>query len=46
MYDENDNLYLCKLIQTAVSRAESEIDVLMPGFTHLQVGCYLYFFIK
>eukprot|EP00884_Botryococcus_braunii_P003074 jgi/Botrbrau1/12768/Bobra.0238s0007.1 len=28
--------YLADLIKSAVARAESEIDVLMPGFTHLQ----------
>ena len=30
--------YLADLIKTAVVRAESDVDVLMPGFTHLQVG--------
>jgi Lyase len=28
--------YLADLIKAAVARAESEVDVLMPGFTHLQ----------
>jgi argininosuccinate lyase len=30
--------YLHELIRVAVERAEREIDVLMPGYTHLQVG--------
>ena len=30
--------YLKELIAVAVSRAETEIDVIMPGYTHLQVG--------
>ncbi|PVH99230.1 argininosuccinate lyase [Periconia macrospinosa] len=28
--------YLIQLIQTSVQRAEAEIEVLMPGYTHLQ----------
>lgn len=28
--------YLADLIKAAVARAEAEVDVLMPGFTHLQ----------
>ncbi|KAJ1547752.1 argininosuccinate lyase [Nowakowskiella sp. JEL0078] len=30
--------FLKQLVSVAVARAESEIDVLMPGYTHLQVG--------
>ena len=30
--------YLADLIKTAVDRAEADVDVLMPGFTHLQVA--------
>ena len=33
--DELDGL-LVELIRTALARAEAEIDVLMPGYTHLQ----------
>ncbi len=33
--DEMDGL-LVELIRTALARAEAEIDVLMPGYTHLQ----------
>ena len=29
-------LALADLIKAAVARAEAEVDVLMPGFTHLQ----------
>ncbi len=28
--------YLADLIKAAVARAEADVDVLMPGFTHLQ----------
>ena len=29
--------YLADLIKTAINRAEVDVDVIMPGFTHLQV---------
>ena len=29
--------YLADLIKTAINRAELDVDVIMPGFTHLQV---------
>ena len=29
--------YLADLIKTAITRAELDVDVVMPGFTHLQV---------
>ncbi len=29
--------YLADLIKAAISRAEEDVDVIMPGFTHLQV---------
>jgi argininosuccinate lyase len=32
--------YLHSLINVCTTRAESEIDVLMPGYTHLQVRSY------
>lgn len=32
-------LSLRQLIVAAADRAEAEVDVLMPGFTHLQVNC-------
>lgn len=28
--------YLADLIKTAIDRAELDVDVIMPGFTHLQ----------
>ena len=31
--------YLADLIKTAITRAELDVDVVMPGFTHLQVPC-------
>jgi hypothetical protein len=31
--------YLADLIKTAINRAELDVDVVMPGFTHLQVRC-------
>jgi argininosuccinate lyase len=34
--------FLKELIRVAVARAEAEISVLMPGYTHLQVHPYLY----
>lgn len=37
--------HLKELVQVSVSRAELELDVLMPGYTHLQVG-FLYQFDK
>jgi argininosuccinate lyase len=30
--------HLKELISVAVARAEKEIDIIMPGYTHLQVG--------
>ena len=35
---QDTRVYLADLIKTAVVRAEADVDVLMPGFTHLQVG--------
>ncbi len=35
---QDTRAYLADLIKTAVVRAEADVDVLMPGFTHLQVG--------
>ncbi len=29
--------YLADLVKAAIARAETHVDVLMPGFTHLQV---------
>ena len=35
--------YLADLIKTAITRAEMDVDVVMPGFTHLQVrGCTIH----
>jgi argininosuccinate lyase len=31
--------FLADLIKTAINRAELDVDVVMPGFTHLQVRC-------
>lgn len=33
--------YLADLIKTAINRAELDVDVVMPGFTHLQVRCWI-----
>jgi argininosuccinate lyase len=33
---------LVNLIKALIDRAESEIDVLMPGYTHLQVKAAIY----
>ena len=34
---QNTRGYLADLIKTAINRAELDVDVIMPGFTHLQV---------
>lgn len=34
-------VYIKQLIGAAIERAEKEIDVLMPGYTHLQVNAYI-----
>lgn len=34
--------HLTELVSIVVSRAESEVDVILPGYTHLQVKCELF----
>ena len=33
---QDTRAYLADLIKTAIDRAELDVDVIMPGFTHLQ----------
>lgn len=36
---QDTRAYLADLIKTAIDRAERDVDVIMPGFTHLQ-ACF------